>query len=254
MNKHKTSNLVSMTDRAEQVYNPSFFLQSHEINLAGPTLILPSIFKLIPIDSVIDVGCGIGTWLEPATRLGATRILGLEGPWLDLEQVIVPKQSIVIQDLESGIAVSGRWDLAISLEVAEHISRKGGRKLVESLCKLSDLILFSAAIPGQGGTNHINECWQSEWAQQFREMDYSAYDFIRPKIWSNKSVAVYYRQNIVVYGRKGSGAGKVLDSKFKEISELNNLDVVHPEVYEPLNEYRKKKKNRWWSRWKFKNS
>ncbi len=139
-------------------------------------------------------------------------------------------------------------DLVISLEVAEHLTPEAGQRLVDRLCGLSDLILFSAAIPGQGGTNHINERWQSEWAELFAQYEYRAFDIVRPKIWDDERIASYYRQNMIVYARRGTKADKILKSKFSGVVNSSQLNMVHPEIYERLYWYRQKVKNRWYRR------
>ena len=96
------------------------------------------------------------------------------------------KKFIETQDLENNIQIESKFDLAITLEVAEHLSEIRADSFIDDLCALSDLILFSAAIPDQGGRHHINEQWQSYWEpKRFKQRGYHVYDIVRWKIWSS---------------------------------------------------------------------
>ena len=65
------------------------------------------------------------------------------------------------RDLAQPLQIDRRFDLALSLEVAEHLPPECGSEFVQTLTDLSSVILFSAAIPFQGGTDHLNEQWPS---------------------------------------------------------------------------------------------
>src|SRR5690606_16087480 len=130
-------------------------------NLIAPSIIAPYVFKEVRPKSVVDVGCGLGTFLRAFKDLGVKDVYGLDGPWVrrDLLYKYIEEGEFEEADLEKPIEVTRRFDLAISLEVAEHLSEARADGFVADLGKLSDNILFSAAIPGQGGDHHINEQW-----------------------------------------------------------------------------------------------
>jgi hypothetical protein len=170
--------------------------------------------------SVVDFGCGIGTWLSSFKSMGVQEILGLDGSWVDksnfVEDVLDDFQ---IADLEFPISLTRKYDLAISLEVAEHLSAESARIFVSSLISASDVVLFSAAIPGQDGQNHINEQPLSYWRDLFQEHGYTMYDNIRGRLWNEKELFFWYKQNMVYFSK----------------NELNLLtvipvDIVHPEL------------------------
>ena len=96
-------------------------------------------------------------------------------------------------------AVTRRYDLAISIEVAEHIEPGNAEEFVRLLTGLSDTVLFSAAIPGQGGTGHVNEQWPEYWAALFRASGYGAMDCLRTKIWDDAQIPFWYRQNCLIF-------------------------------------------------------
>ena len=212
-------------------YDHQFYLRSHERTKDSPSKILPMLFSLKRINSVVDVGCGIGAWLECAKALGATNVRGIEGPWINKRVARVDTRDLQIHDLEVRLAVGRKFDLVISLEVAEHLSPPRARSFVDDLCELGDMILFSAAIPGQGGKHHINEQWQSFWAKQFFDNNFRAFDFIRPAIWSQADIPVWYRQNILTFARVGSNADAAFSSVTGAIEDHSILDIVHPSLY-----------------------
>ena len=212
-------------------YDREFYLYTHDTNRQAADVVLPILFDVTNIGSVVDVGCGMGTWLEAARRLGAEEVLGFDGPWLEEENRLLDDESFVEQNLEEKIVAASKFDLAISLEVAEHLSAERADGFVDDLCSMSDLVLFSAATPGQGGMHHINEQWQSYWAHRFQGHGYRAYDFVRGRIWSRDEIPVWYKQNIVVYCRAGSEAEAAIRSVADAVVDLRRLDIVHPELF-----------------------
>ena len=150
---------------------------------------------------------------------------------MEKDFAVVDKNFIKTQDLENRIQIESKFDLAISLEVAEHLSEMRADSFIDDLCALSDLILFSAAVPNQGGKNHVNEQWQSYWAQRFKQRGYHVYDLVRWKIWSRSDIATWYRQNIIVYCRAGSAADKAIRSVVPPCADVSQLDVIHPTLF-----------------------
>ena len=132
-------------------YGPEFYQKRHEKTLKAAETILPLLFQYGKPQSLIDVGCGVGTWLAAAHQLGVSMIRGVEGPWVQKEWMVVEPGAILQQDLEERITFQARFDVAMSLEVAEHLTKERGETFVEDLCALSDVVLFSAAVHGQGG-------------------------------------------------------------------------------------------------------
>lgn len=191
--------------------------------------VLSHLFNICQIKSVCDVGCGVGTWLSAAQELGAETVLGFEGPWVSAAQMEVDPSCVKHQDLEQPVEVDGRFDLVLSLEVAEHLTPARGPGLVAELCQLSDLVLFSAAILNQGGTGHKNERWQSYWAGLFDEQGFDTIDAIRPHIWNDGSMPWWYRQNILLYVRRDTPVAATLARA--GLRTASYVDLVHPELF-----------------------
>lgn len=179
------------------------------------------------------MGCGRGTWLKAALELGATKAVGLDGSWNSSEKMVDPRVEFQPTELNHSIELQDRFDLAISLEVAEHLDPKVSDVIVGSLCSMSDLVLFGAACPHQGGKNHINEQWASNWAARFIQHDFLVFDIYRPQFWLDASIPFWYRQNSFVYAKSGSRIAQVLLSKGHcPLSSLAFMDCVHPELLE----------------------
>jgi SAM-dependent methyltransferase len=122
-------------------------------------------------DSIVDFGCAIGQHLELFHKEGK-EVAGLEGNPDALEYALVPKSKIKIIDLRDVYKPSQKFDLAICIEVAEHIAEKHANKLVNSLSKAADKIVFTAATPGQGGTHHVNEQPRDYWISKFESVGF----------------------------------------------------------------------------------
>lgn len=181
--------------------------------------IVPHLMRRFEPGSVVDLGCGTGSWLAVFRGHGC-HVLGLEGEFVEDDLLEIPREYVHVVDLESDVRAPGRFDLALCLEVAEHLSPTAGERLVELLAATSDVILFSAAVPGQGGDHHVNERWPAHWQRLFAERGYSCDDAIRWAFWENDSVDWWYRQNMFVARRSDGNAGPPL------------LPVVHPRLLE----------------------
>jgi SAM-dependent methyltransferase len=165
--------------------------------------ILSILVRWLAPKSLVDVGCGTGNWVAAALELGIDDVLGVDGEWVKNAELAISSDRLVIHDLRTRFTVARRFDLALSLEVGEHLPASSAGVLVQSLCGLSDVVLFSAAIPGQGGRRHLNEQWPSYWAQLFAEQEFDCHDILRPQIWLNPHVAWYYAQNALIFARRG---------------------------------------------------
>jgi SAM-dependent methyltransferase len=200
-------------------------------NAASARIILSILFGHFRPGSVVDVGCGIGTWLAVAGELGIADTVGVEGRWLDPELSRIPPERIRTVDLESPFDLQRRFDLAISLEVGEHLSASAAAPFVESLVRHSDVVLFSAAIPLQGGDHHVNEQYPDYWRDLFHGFGYSAVDLIRPLVWGSKDVLVWLRQNVLLFVKDHLARA---EGPFAKAAGTGPLSIVHPEVYESL--------------------
>jgi SAM-dependent methyltransferase len=188
--------------------------------------VLPVVLDWLQPDSIVDVGCGQGAWLIEAATLGVSRLLGIDGPWVDPNAMQASGVKFIVADLSEPLSAPSRSDLAICLEVAEHLPEVRARGLVEDLGSLANTILFSAAIPNQGGTHHVNERYPSYWAGLFREQGYECFDVLRPRFWNDGKVDWYYRQNMLIFA-EGTPCKKLRKIRSSH-SDCAVLDLVHP--------------------------
>ena len=183
---------------SNQPYDENFYRARRKAGLyKSAAEVLSVVGRFIHPRSVIDLGCGTGEWLAAWQNLFGTEIFGVDGDYVDRSQLSVDEKFFHPANLEERVNLNRRFDLVESLEVAEHLSPARADSFVEDLTRLGDVILFSAAIPAQGGTNHVNEQWQSYWAEKFLRLGYVAVDCIRPEIWDNKNIWAHYCQNIL---------------------------------------------------------
>jgi SAM-dependent methyltransferase len=219
---------------AAAAYGDGWFEERLAPALESPRRIAPLVADLMrpqSIRSVIDVGCGPGTWLEAFTGLGAEDILGIDGEWLDRDVLRFPADRLLIHDLEQPLQLDRTFDLAISLEVAEHVSPDAAPHLVDALTRAAPVVLFSAAAPLQGGTHHVNERWPQAWAGLFAERGFVTVDPVRPRIWTDEQIAWYYRQNIIVCVRRDALDRYPALREEHERTHGAILPLVHPERY-----------------------
>lgn len=213
-----------------KIYDEKFFDDRVDA-LISARVIVPIVMRQIKPKSVVDVGCGNGEFLQIFRENGVSEIFGIEGPWLRKERLRIPKKFFQYADLEMPLNIEKKFDLAVSLEVAEHLSVKSAEQFIESLTNLAPIVLFSAAIPLQGGTYHQNEQWPEYWAKLFYDRGYVPVDSIRRKIWANKKVCVWYKQNILLFIKKDAlHKYRMLDNQ-QEGSTIPSLSVVHPDLY-----------------------
>jgi hypothetical protein len=164
-------------------------------NRRSAEIVLAHVLDLVRPRTLIDVGCGVGAWSSVARDRGVD-VLAVDGDYVPREKLQIPVDRFEARDLREPLILDRRFDLAVCVEVAEHLPQRRARSFVADLCGLADVILFSAAIPRQGGADHINERWQSYWVRLFEDESYCAYDLVRPRIWQEDDVWMWYRQNI----------------------------------------------------------
>ncbi len=154
--------------------------------------------KLKP-NSVLDVGCGRGVWPSEWRRVGVADSVGVDGPYVDRASLAIPYESFIAWDLSQPLQLNRHFDLVQSLEVAQCIDGAYADVFVDSLCRHGELIMFSAAVPGQGGERHVNEQPLEYWRKKFAARGYAAFDWIRPVIAALPKIEPWYRYNCLLY-------------------------------------------------------
>jgi SAM-dependent methyltransferase len=219
--------MVNQVVMQSEFYTSQFFSDSSPGSMSSARIVLGLLFEVYRPKSILDVGCGQGGWLAAAEELGVSKLVGVDGPWVDSSDMLSKNISFSVVDLELPLTLPEKFDLCVSLEVAEHLSSERAAGFVQDLCTKGDVIVFSAAIPSQGGVNHINEQWQSYWAGLFATEGYVGHDFFRPRLWNDERVESWYRQNTLLYVKSSHGLNDTLKDQVKP----GPLDLVHPKLY-----------------------
>ena len=213
------------------VYDASYYSPEGPADTTrSAEVIVPLVTSLIEIKSVVDVGCGTGTWLAVFRQHGVERILGLDGEYVKPEWLRIPRDCFRATDLSKPFQLDERFDLAVCLEVAEHLPKKYSEEFVESLMRLAPVILFSAAIPCQGGIHHLNEQWPRYWKELFALHHYRMLDVIRKEFCKRPEIKFWHRQNIFLVVREDLISSH---PDFQEAAEYaDDLLLVHPDILE----------------------
>lgn len=193
----------------QDVYNAQFYQRQKDISLQAAHKFLTALFAHVSPRSMLDVGCGSGSWLRAAQELGVEIICGIDGNTVEQDSLCVPRSCIESVDLtrllkgevrSEFLSANPRFDLTSCLEVAEHLPAEASESLIDLLTRQSDIVLFSAALPHQEGCRHIN-CQNVEyWANLFRERGYICIDLFRPQFMFDDSLtAWWYGQNAFLY-------------------------------------------------------
>ena len=217
-------------------YDEQFFMDIEKSAFDSAKIVLPIVKDFINPDSVVDIGCGTGMWLHVwDSVLGVKKYLGVEGPYVKKEMLKVPEEKVLFKDLKEQLNIEEKFDLVMSLEVAEHLPEDKAELFIENLVKLGDVVLFSAAIPGQGGTFHINEQYPEYWAKLFHSKGYVVLDAIRPFVWNSPQVDFWYKQNILLYVKKERLKNYPRLLEFEKSTFPDYLSRIHPVFFDLIN-------------------
>lgn len=200
-------------------------------NLKSPEIIVPYLVKLLQPKNVVDIGCGVGTFLYSFKKMGVKEVLGLDGEWASKELLskYLNDNEFKATNLSEVVAFEKKFDLAVCLEVAEHIAEEYADNFIKTLVNASDVIVFSAALPHQGGQRHLNEQWPHYWQSKFSKYDYHFHDVLRPLFWNNPSVDFWYKQNMFLVTHKNKLINNTTPAELNKAAFSN---LVHPDAFE----------------------
>lgn len=206
----------------DTAYGEDFYEQQAETSYQSARSLLGYLFSSYRPSSLVDFGAGVGTWLRAARELGVGRLLGLEGHWVR-DKIAPSGIDYRFQDLNEPVVLDDRFDMALSVEVAEHLVPERSQGFVSDMCAAADLIVFGAAMPHQGGNGHINERLPSFWIKLFESNGYTCIDFFRPAFWFQPNVEPWYVQNTFLFVRAG-------DERKRLFRAEPLYDVYHPKL------------------------
>jgi SAM-dependent methyltransferase len=215
-------------------YGAAFYRANARIAARSAERVIPKLIAAFPVRSVVDFGCGRGAWLSVWANEGAA-VIGVDGPSVDRRQLLIDPACFRSADLAGPIDIGRQFDLVQSLEVAEHLPAASAEKFVATLTAHGARVLFSAAIPGQGGEHHINEQPLEYWRTLFRGRGYVAIDFLRPQILNDAAIERWYRYNILLYVREDGIAALPESVQSCRVPKKQTLRDYRPLPYQLLN-------------------
>ncbi len=211
-------------------YNGEFFDRIADGSSRSADEVVRLICELFAPKSVVDLGGGAGHWAAAFLRRGVQDVLSVDGPWVPEAARVMSADHYMEWDLSRPLKLCRAFDLALCLETAEHLPSFSAPTLVETLTDAAPVVIFSAALPGQGGDGHINEQLPSYWAALFASRDFLCYSDLRARIWNLEAVEVWYRQNLLCFVRQ-----RELDRWSNLLKEPRSpgsplLDIAHPSI------------------------
>jgi SAM-dependent methyltransferase len=192
---------------------------------------VPYLVELLQPGSVVDVGCGTGEWLAAFAEQGVREVLGVDGDWVDRDRLAIPRDRFLAHDLRQPLELARRFELALCLEVGEHLPEDAAAGLVAGLASAAPLVLFGAAIPDQRGEGHVNEQWQAWWAGLFAAHGYRAVDILRRPFWEDERLDWWYVQNTLLYASPDELGRRRRLRELHAATAEELLSVVHPRGY-----------------------
>ncbi|MFA6995137.1 MAG: methyltransferase domain-containing protein [Patescibacteria group bacterium] len=157
------------------IYDNRFFRNTIKLEASSAFEFTALVLKYYTPASLVDIGCGAGIYLKEFNKKGIKNLLGLDGSPAAGEEFLLDKHKLVIFDLAKKYKFKKKYDLALCLEVAEHLREKDADVLIETITEAADNIIFSAAVPGQGSRSigHINEQPHNYWIEKFKNKNFS---------------------------------------------------------------------------------
>ena len=187
---------------ATSIYGSNFYEENQYGSFMSAVEVLQYIMPIYKPSSLVDFGCGTGTWLAAAKQINREiQVVGVDGDYVDRSMLMIKKDDFLPKDLTKELDLHRKFDMAMSLEVAEHLEEKYADTFVDTLCRHSDTILFSAAHVGQGGDGHVNEQPIDYWVEKFKKNGYIWRD-IRDIFKDNYDIEQWYKDNIAMFIKK----------------------------------------------------
>ena len=227
-------------------YTQRYFGNFQSTSRSSAEVVVPQLMQWFSPASVIDLGCGVGQWLAAFAAAGVRDIRGVDGNYVDRAQLAIGPSEFTAHDLAQPYRPERRYDLAMSVEVAEHLEPAQGAALVGALVEAADVILFSAAAPHQAGVRHINCQWPAYWSRLFQAHGFAAIDAIRPRIWNDARVDWWYRQNVLLYVRENRLPQWPFLAPYRTDEPLA---LVHPKMLEGIFNWGMEAERKYWALW-----
>lgn len=191
--------VCSIPQDEAHIYGSLFYDYQSEGAARSARHSLPVVLNALQTGSVLDVGCGVGAWLAAYRDLGVEDCAGIDGDYVERSKLLIDQSRFKPADVGKPFDLGRKFDLVQCLEVAEHVPPRASLTLIENIVRHGKKVLFSAAVPGQGGENHINERPYEFWRDLFAAHGYRLFDFVRPRIAGIEAIEPWYRYNILFF-------------------------------------------------------
>ncbi len=195
------------------IYSELYYKQIEQFELASVDAIAEWLKDNLHPTAVIDVGCGPGHLLSALHSRGI-RVLGLD--YSKASEAAVKSKGLAFGhfDLLQEKALPGSpWDLVVCCEVAEHLEAQHAGVFLDNLTSGGNLIFLTAAEPGGGGLNHVNEQPNSYWISRLEQRGFLFDSDLTERaraVFSDKGV-VHYLAKPMIFRRRPSEEAKTPD-------------------------------------------
>lgn len=189
-------------ENIDKIYDKSFYSKkTKQQSILIQYLIPYFVARNLKIESVCELGIGTGKLLKEFTDFFKIKdYIGYDLSIIPLEFLCLDNKHFIACDLSLPFENKKHYDLAISLEVAEHLPEESAETFLDNLTGVNNkYIMFSSAIKGQGGYNHINEQPHEYWVEKFERRGYKYSLDIRDNIKEKADVPFWYKQNIIFF-------------------------------------------------------
>jgi SAM-dependent methyltransferase len=210
----------------KHVYSTDFYDYIDAGSRASADVVAHLLLGEMKVKSLLDVGSGHGAWAAEWIKAGVADVIAVDGDYVRRDQLAIPADRFVAHDLATPLKLKRRFDLVQSLEVAEHLPAASAADFVDNLVRHGDVILFSAAVPHQGGEHHVNEQPPEYWRSLFAERGYDCFDFLRGRLRDRSDVRPWYRYNTLIYANSAGQqrlAPPVLETRAERVADAGDL-------------------------------
>jgi len=222
----------SSSSNLSRTYDDAYHSARLDETTRSAAVVVPLLVDLFPwMSSVVDFGCGTGAWLHQFQLCGVRRVLGLDGADVSSTLLQLDRSDIRRVDFREPLPSIGRFDLALSLDAVDCLPDVAVQPFIAALTEVSDVVVFSAPVPGQSFHPTSNERWASYWVALFAEKQFRCFDVLRERLWYDQRVHWCYSQNILIFA---SESRHDISARLSSLSRRGPVDVVHPRAFESL--------------------
>lgn len=199
---------------------------------AAAEVLVPMLIDRIGPASVVDIGCGVGSFVRAFRRAGLNDVVGVDAAEFDRDLLVMEPDRLLVADLSLALDLGRRFDLALCLEVGGYLADHD--LLVASLIRHAPVVAFSSAVPGQDLRHQPYGAYLSVWAERFAADGYDLFDPFRAELWHDSRLPFWFRQNLVVFVQRDHLSANPHLTETLGASTAKLLDAIHPELYELL--------------------